>query len=139
MGLDARSVPEEHGIYVVLRPDADLRHTLVSDNPVKRARLKRYSIEELDRRWVAGAPILYIGKAMGREGLRDRLKPFSKKSGSHSGGRAIWQLQDAEALLVCWIETPGHHADRVEDDLIDEFKAVYGLTPFANARERGLH
>ena len=76
---------------------------------------------------------------MGQGGLRDRLKPFSKKSASHSGGRAIWQLQEADSLLVCWIETPGYRADRVEDDFIDQFKAVYGLTPLANVRERGHH
>ncbi|WP_159599081.1 hypothetical protein [Agromyces humi] len=139
VGLDARSVPKEHGIYMVLLPDASLQHTFTLDNPVKRARLKKYSIEELDRRWVADTPVLYIGKAMGKEGLRDRLKPFSKRSSSHSGGRAIWQLQNTDALLACWIETPGYRADQVEDDLIDQFKTAHGQTPFANVRERGLH
>jgi len=132
-------VPQGHGVYVVLRQDNQLPHTLLEENPVRRARLRKYTLEDLNRRWVVGTPIVYIGKAMGQEGLRDRLKPFSKKSSSHSGGRAIWQLQEADLLLVCWIETPHHRADRVEDDFIDQFKAVYGRIPFANVRERGHH
>jgi len=126
-------------VYIVLRPDAELPHDFLDENPVKRARLRVYTPEDLSRRWVAGASVVYIGKAMGSEGLRDRLRPFSRKSNSHSGGRAIWQLHDATSLLVCWTETPGYRADQVEDDLIDRFKAVHGLTPFANVRERGFH
>lgn len=139
VGLDPRGVPQGHGVYVVLRPDAQRPHTLLEENPVRRARLRKYTLDDLNRRWVAGTPIVYIGKAMGQEGLRDRLKPFSKKSSSHSGGRAIWQLQEADLLFVCWKETPYHRDDRVEDDFIDEFKAVYGLIPFANVRERVHH
>jgi len=132
-------VPQGHGVYIVLRPEPERPHILLEENPVKRASLRKYAIEELSRRWVVDTPVVYIGKAMGREGLRDRLKPFSRKSGSHSGGRAIWQLQDADSLLVCWIETADYRADQVEDDFIDQFKAVYGLTPFANVRERGQY
>lgn len=139
VGLDPRSVPVGHGVYVVLRRHNERPHTLLEDNPVRRARLRTYTLDDLNRRWVTGTPVIYIGKAMGQEGLRGRLKPFSKKSGSHSGGRAIWQLEEADSLLVCWVETPGYLADRVEDDLIDQFKAVHGLTPFANVRERGHH
>lgn len=139
VGLNPRGVPQGHGVYVVLRPDIERPHTLLEENPVRRARLRKYTLDDLNRRWVAGTPVVYIGKAMGQEGLRGRLKPFSKKRASHSGGRAIWQLQEADSLLVCWKEAPCYPADRVEDDLIDQFKAVYGLTPFANVRERGYH
>ncbi len=128
--LRAGDVPEKHGIYVVLRPGSEAP-VFQADNPVKRPRQKLYSVEYLTDYWVENTPVVYIGKAAGAAGLRDRLKPYAKKSSGHSGGRAIWQLSDADDLLVCWkvIE----EAEAVEKFWIKTFKEAHGgMRPFAN-------
>ena len=86
-----------------------------------------------------GAPIVYIGKAgtpTSKGGLKSRLSPFSRKARSHSGGRSIWQLDDADELLVCWIKTPGLNPRHVEEDYLDEFARVHLRQPFANVDGR---
>jgi hypothetical protein len=131
VGLDPRSVPCEHGIYVVLRA-RDGPHVIVSENPVVRGNVT-YSVAELEGLWISETPVLYIGKAAGAAGLRDRLQPFSRKSRSHSGGRSLWQLQEADSLLVAWIKTPGEQADAVETAWINAFKRSHAnRRPFAN-------
>jgi hypothetical protein len=53
--------------------------------------------------WVQGAHVLYIGKA---DLLRRRLAQFARFGAGEpvgtSGGRRIWQLADADDLLVAW-------------------------------------
>lgn len=89
-----------------------------------------------------GARIVYIGKAnlgsSGRRGLRKRLDEF-RRSGvgepaAHSGGRRIWQLTEHADLLVGWRVTDDDEAAKIETDLIAQFRAHYGLHPFANMR-----
>lgn len=68
--MELGDVPQEHGVYVVLRPYTDRPYTFRADSP-----LRAYTVEELEKRWVAGAPIVYIGKAGSVKGLRERLRP----------------------------------------------------------------
>lgn len=88
--LQLKTVPTGHGIYVVLRPDLGRPHEFLEDNPVKKVGIAIYSRSDLEKRWLPDAEVVYIGKAMGAKGLQDRLRPYSKKNNSHSGGRAIW-------------------------------------------------
>ena len=130
VGLAMKDVTPEKGIYVVLRPNPDAPHMLLEHSP-----LDRYSLEDLESRWIQGAPIVYIGKAgspTSKGGLKSRLRPFSRKARNHSGGRSIWQLDDADQLLVCWIKTPGVDPRQVEEDYLDEFARAYLAPPFAN-------
>jgi len=132
--LPMKDVTPNKGIYVVLRPDADASYALLDHSP-----LAAYTVVELEERWIPGAPIVYIGKAgtqTSRGGLKLRLSPYSRKARGHSGGRSIWQLEDAGELLVCWIETPGLDPHHVEEDYLDEFARVYLAQPFANVKGR---
>ena len=87
--------------------------------------------------WVAGAEVVYIGKA---DELRRRLRQFGDfgagKPIGHWGGRLIWQLAQPGTLLVAWKETPDRIPRDVEVALLDRFRAIYGKPPFANDPHR---
>ena len=59
--------------------------------------------------------VLYIGKADGKNGLKQRLNPYIKQSKTHCGGRVIWKLEKDETkkLGVAWV---------LLDDNIDNFE-----------------
>ncbi|VXC39381.1 hypothetical protein [Plantibacter sp. T3] len=130
VGLDPKHIPDAHGVYALLRASNHPPVFLI-ENPVRRARLKLYSVEYLATHWVQETAVIYVGKAAGSAGLRDRLTPYSRKSSSHSGGRAVWQLADSDEVLVCWkvLDDPRD----AETRLIRAFKASHnGMRPFAN-------
>lgn len=131
VGMDRKVITKEKGVYVLLRPDSDAPYRILEQSP-----LVAYGVEELERRWVRSAHVVYIGKAGGNEGLRERLSPFSRKARNHSGGRSIWQLHDADELLVCWAATPGLDPREVEKDYLDAFAKAHGAYPFANVEGR---
>lgn len=129
--LAAAQVPSERGVYVVLR-------TATTTPVILEATTARagspYTLDDLTARWVAGTPVVYIGKAQPVGGLRKRLRQYARKGSSHQGGRAIWQLADQDELLVAWVPTPGEIAEDVEMRYRDAFAEVYGRWPFANRR-----
>jgi len=134
IGLEVATVPVEHGIYVILRSDPLRTPEILASNPVTRGDVV-YSLEDLQGRWIQGASVVYIGKAAGAGGLRSRLRPFSKMSVSHSGGRSIWQLEESETLIVGWTTTPDEPAGAVETAWIKAFAHAHdGRRPFANRR-----
>ena len=100
------------------------------------------AIEVLERNWVNGAAVIYIGKAGGGSSsatLRRRLKSFLRFGEGHPvghwGGRFIWQLQDAGSLLFCWRHASDSDARELERDLIRDFVRMFGTRPFANLRD----
>jgi hypothetical protein len=141
--LPTADVPAGPGVYVVVRPNDD-PPTFLDTSPAGHFKGKdpTVPIAELQGLWVPGARIVYIGKANlgsgGRRGLRKRLDEF-RRSGAgepvaHSGGRRIWQLTEHADLLVGWRVTDDDEAAKIETDLIAQFRAHYGLHPFANMR-----
>jgi hypothetical protein len=141
--LPTADVPTGPGVYVVVRPTDD-PPTFLDTSPAGHFKGKdpTVPIAELRGLWVPGARIVYIGKAnlgsSGRRGLRKRLDEF-RRSGvgepvAHSGGRRIWQLTEHADLLVGWRVTDDDEAAKIETDLIAQFRAHYGLHPFANMR-----
>ncbi|MFJ7288337.1 hypothetical protein ACIQUC_08480 [Curtobacterium sp. NPDC098951] len=123
-------LPKDRGVYVVLyegseRPDFSI------DSPAKGA---PYPPEVLASAWLEETRVLYIGAAdaQGR-GIHHRLKQYARRGNSHTGGRAIWQIPDAdEELLVAWAESGDEPGVVVEKRLRAEFKRIYGQFPFAN-------
>lgn len=81
--------------------------------------------------------VLYIGKANGRRGLYQRLKQYVlygyNESRIHNGGRAIWQLNEASALMIEYacVDDP----EGVEKALLSKYKEQNkGVLPLANWR-----
>src|SRR5215213_5744616 len=116
--LNQDKVPRTAGIYVVARSS--------TGDP-------KFREANQDGRWVAGAEVVYIGRA---DELRRRLRQFADlgagKPVGHSGGRLIWQLAESRSLLVAWKETPGDDPKSAEAALIADFLDVHGKPPFAN-------
>jgi hypothetical protein len=131
IGLDAQLLPPRRGIYVVLR-EATIPPEFVDANPIRRK--KAYTVARLEEKTTGQLPIVYLGSADGKEGLRDRVGVFSRQSSSHTGGRALWQLKDADLLIVAWKETPDEVSEVVEKRWLVEFKRKYGAYPLANWR-----
>lgn len=133
-------VPTYGGVYVVLRTKENKPVFLEKgtggffkgDDP-------NVSISKLEAKWIEGTPIVYIGKADGSatRGLRTRLNEYMRfgrgNAVGHKGGRYIWQLEDADELIVCW-KRIDCDAEHVEKQMIMAFKEKYGKYPFANLR-----
>ena len=86
---------------------------------------------------VPGPAVLYVGRSAN---LRDRLGLLARfgrgDAVGHWGGRYLWQLDDADRLLVAWQETADQRAREAE--LIADFEAAFATLPFANIhRPRG--
>lgn len=135
---DEDRAPRVGGIYVVARRSAG-NPEFLDANPGGRFKGKDPSVSEeaLRLNWVDDAEVLYIGKA---DDLRRRLRQFADFGAGnpigHWGGRLIWQLAEAETLLVAWKETPGKVPRHEEARLINEFRDHYGKPPFANDPHR---
>jgi hypothetical protein len=96
-------------------------------------------VEVLQQNWVESSPTVYIGKA-GDPGktaaLRTRLWQYLRfgvgANVGHWAGRYIWQLEDVDDLLVCWLPLPEGTPSELETTLIGAFRQEHGVRPFAN-------
>lgn len=128
-------IPEVSGVYRVLRPEGmPIRFTEHTYNHSA----KIYPVEVLSHKYEGckDQEILYIGKADGKKGLRQRLKQYMNygwdKATNHRGGRAIWQIEDAGFLLLAFEEC--EDAEAREKQLLADYKAKNGSYPLANWR-----
>ncbi len=134
------AVPDRPGIYLVLRPnDTPPKFLKKSTGGHYKGRNPRVRLRKLKSKWVEGTRVLYIGKAgPGKATLRGRLSAYMRfgkgKRAGHWGGRYIWQLGESGDLLMCWKETPGTRAKKLESELIRKFKTAHSKLPFANLK-----
>jgi hypothetical protein len=127
------SVP---GAYVVYRPTGTFP-TFVQPSPAGWFKGEDPTVpeERLQSEWVEGARVVHIGKA---DVLRRRLSQFGRfgagEAVGHRGGRLIWQLADADKLLVAWHAVTWDEAARdYERRLLAAFVEQHdGRRPFAN-------
>ena len=141
---ELRSSPEQipavRGVYVLLREGT---HSPVffekGTGGFFKGKDPNVPVEVLQQNWVQGSPTVYIGKAgdPGRAAtLRTRLWQYLRfgtgANVGHWGGRYIWQLEDAEDLLICWLPLPEDTPSELESTLIDAFRQEHGVRPFAN-------
>ncbi len=141
-------VPEAEGTYVVLREamqppeflEASIGGRFKGEDPT-------VPVATLEARWVAGASVLYIGKAgsstRGKGRLRARLQEYAAfgagRSVRHRDRRFIWQLADSAGLLVAWRECRDDETAReAEARLLSDFKRAYGRLPFANIADQSI-
>lgn len=132
VGLDIDSLPRRRGVYAVFGSQAAEKPAFLEENPITRR--KPYTPGKLSMKWLPAQTVVYIGKADAVDGIYGRLGAFSRKSSSHTGGRALWQLENAHDLVAAWVETPDHVAEIVEKSYLRSFRGQYGSFPFANWR-----
>lgn len=128
-------IPEEQGVYWVLVPEGmPIQFQEEQYNPAAAL----YAREELIEKYKSCVEkeILYIGKAAGKKGLRQRLKQylnFGWNNGTnHKGGRAIWQVEGAGLLLLAYEVCK--NAEAREHQLLAAYKARNKNYPLANWR-----
>jgi hypothetical protein len=140
--LLARSaeIPAAPGVYVYLRESADPPVFLERSSAGWFKGLDpTIGLEELRARWIPGSPVVYVGESGNlRERLLLRARFAAGRAVGARGGRALWQLEDAQALVVAWRPArKGQSTKELERSLLDAFRLECNRPPFANLRERG--
>jgi hypothetical protein len=133
-------VPAQQGVYVVLRRGFVAPRFLERGSVgLFKGRDPNVAISVLQLAWVATAIVLYVGKAGGgklKVHLKKRISLLiqfgSGANVAHWGGRYLWQLADAEDLILCWKPTPISDPRSVEKAMVSAFEASYGRRPYAN-------
>lgn len=138
-------IPPLPGVYVIVRIAA-APPAFVHPGTGGRFKGEDPSVPQarLEAEWVDGARVLDIGKADApkaggvNDGLRGRLREYGRFGAGepvgHRGGRLIWQLADADRLLVAWhVVTWDETARDYERRLLARFAELHdGRRPFAN-------
>lgn len=133
-------IPNENGVYMILFNEST---SPIFINPGSGGFFKEKNpnvpVDTLNKNWLAGTPVIYIGKAgspTGSATLNSRLKQYLKfgqgQNIGHYGGRYIWQIQNNKDLLICWKATPNKEPRVIEKELISNFTKKYHARPFAN-------
>lgn len=131
----AKELPTSNGVYMVLRRGVSKPVFLIKGSGGYYGGIEpNISIDELEKQWIDNSLVVYIGKA---KNIKKRLSTYRRfgegKSAAHYGGRHIWQIRNAmNDLIVCWKITTGEDHDKIESDLISDFRVQYGVRPFAN-------
>lgn len=137
-------VPAQRGVYAVMRANDDVPKFLATGTGgFFKGEDPNVGLDVLKANWVDDTSIVYFGKAGGtnkKSTLRSRLAQYMEfgqgKAVGHKGGRYIWQLSDAEDLVVCWKTISGEEPRDVEKQLIAKFKLAHGFRrPFANLQD----
>lgn len=141
--LSSEDIPELPGVYAVLAPgDRQLSVGTKSQGGHFKGNDPTMDVSLLEDRLLPDTNLLYLGAAeagsAGNRGLRARvgeLLSFGKgRAVGHWGGRALWQLESPEDLLLAWMPCPPHGATKAKSDLLSEFRKLHGQLPFANLR-----
>ncbi|MGD9958812.1 hypothetical protein [Nocardioides sp.] len=127
------------GVYVLFRrSQSEPRFLDRSTGATHKKRDPSLGRDALTANGVPAANVVYIGKA-DHHRLRGRLNEYqamgAKPTGSHWGGRLIWQLSDSRKLLVAYLVLPPTDIPRnVETKMIEGFRRRYGKPPLRTIR-----
>ena len=139
--LEIIRIPQRQGIFAVLRPEGfEPRYLAQSTAGTFKKKNPSLSKAALAAEWVPDADVLFIGKASpgskGNRGLRRQISEFVDfgigRPPGHWDGRLIWQLVDADALLVAWKELPAEALNAAHAGYHAQFRQFHGRLPFAN-------
>jgi Ca-activated chloride channel family protein len=134
-------IPAQPGVYAVLLPD-NFRPEILERSPGDRFKDQDPPVPaaRLEREWVDGTRILYIGRAGNRNGgqnLRERIKELLDSGGdkpvAHWGDQILWRLKGNDSLLIAWSPVAGA-PEVVEHKLLEQFESLHGKLPFANLK-----
>lgn len=129
------SIPDAPGIYWILAPEG---MPILFHERAYHSKAQIYPLEKLHNKFenCTEHKTLYIGKAEGKHGLRQRLKQYMDygqgKGNIHRGGRAIWQIENSDFLLVAYEVC--EHPSTQEHQLLREYLEQNGTYPLANWR-----
>lgn len=137
LNQDYSIIPDIPGVYYILLPENFKTEFIeTGTGGYFKSKNPNVSIETLTNEWVQNANILYIGKATS---LKSRLKQYMQfgqgKAVGHWGGRYIWQIKNAQNLVVCWKPITDESPAVLESAMIARFKEIYGKRPFANLKD----
>ena len=132
---------EGEGVYVVVRDATDV--PIFLDEHHRKPRPKRWSAAAAADRWVPGVQVLYFGKGPLRSSTAKRRKGLACRVGelqrhgyrggaNHYGGKLLWQIDDADALLIAWKPLAEGESAAIESGRIRGFDRIMGRQPFAN-------
>ncbi|WP_068141005.1 PIN domain-containing protein [Limnochorda pilosa] len=128
-------IPPGPGAYVVLRESA-FPPEFLPTSPAGRPNGKdpTLPVERLEKLWVEGTYLLYIGESKNLPGRVKNLVRFAQgRPAPHWKGRAVWQLKDHADLLVAWMHDEVYHTVPYRD-VLQAFREAYGQLPFGNQR-----
>lgn len=128
------TIPNTGGVYVLLRlSEASPQFLEKGSAGYFKGKDPNVSMEELAANYINGNKTLYIGKATSLRKRLGQLLHFGAGSAvGHWGGRYLWQLADAEDLLVAWKVITSESPREAESRMLIDFKNSYGKLPFAN-------
>lgn len=129
-------ISTEAGIYIVVRGnDSAPSFESVGTGGHFKGKNPNVDIATLQDKYVNDSKIVYIGKATNlRRRIGELLRFGAGKDIGHWGGRYLWQLSDAEDLLVAWKEMPGQDVKQEEKSMLEDFIDRHGRLPFANLK-----
>ena len=128
-------IPDKPGIYQVIAP----KELMISfSDKTTNSAAPIYPAEKLSEKYARciDKSIVYIGKANGRNGLRQRIRQYMNYgcniASNHKGGRAIWQIENYPLLLLAY--EPCEDCEQQEHQLLADYKQQNGTYPLANWR-----
>lgn len=140
MQINCAGAPREKGVYVIFYGSEALPTFLdLSRGGHFKGRNPTVAVRTLEKAWIPGAKVLYIGQSGGGDSsgtlltrLRQYMRFGSGEPVGHWGGRFIWQIEEYGDLIVCWKTIPSGDPREVETEYIKQFVKRYGRRPFAN-------
>lgn len=129
------TVPQQPGVYLVLNPTPEKPKWLSkSVGGHFKGKDPTVNTRYLEQNWVKGATTLYVGETQRTlyKRVSELIQFGSGRPVGHKGGRLIWQLENNDDLLICWLA----HNNPIEmkNKILREFKSKYNALPFANLR-----
>jgi hypothetical protein len=128
--------PWEPGVYVVLRESTEPPRFL-EQSPCGhfKGRDPTVSVDVLEGRWIEGCDAIYIGQSSNlAERWRARLAFAAGRPVGAWGGRYMWQIEDAQDLVVAYRTCSTGERLTLEGELLKQFRDDWGRLPFANLR-----